>query len=77
MRNKKTEAIIILCCGLICIAAALYVYLVAHTIHTDSDSSRILDLNRLLRTFGRRGTSILIAIPGLIMIYVSIKKLSK
>ena len=76
MRNKKTEAIIIIFCGLVCITVAYYVYFVAHTIYTNSDSSRVQDLNRLLKTFGKTGTAIIIAIPGLIAIYAGIKKLS-
>ena len=75
MRNKKGEAIIILVCGLVCIAAACYVYFVAHTIYSNSDSSRVQDLNRLLKTFGKTGTAILFVIPGLIAIYAGIKKL--
>lgn len=75
MRNKKAEAIIIFLCGLVCIAAACYVYLVAHTIYTNSDSSRVQDLNRLLNTFGKTGTAILFAIPGFIAIYAGTKKL--
>lgn len=77
MRNKKAEAIIIFFCGLACLAAAAYIYLVAHTIYPDSDSSRVRDLNRLLDTFGKTGTAILVAIPGLIFIYTAIKKLRK
>lgn len=77
MRNKKTEAVVILCCGIICIAAALYVYYVAHTIYPDSESSRVRDLNRLLNTFGKTGTSVLIAIPGVILVYTAIRKLRK
>jgi hypothetical protein len=75
MRNKKTEAIIIILCGLVCIAAACYVYFVAHTIYPNSDSSRVQDLNSLLKTFGKTGTAIIIAIPGLIAIYAGVKKL--
>ncbi len=77
MRNKKAEAIIILFCGLVCLAAAGYIYFVAHTVHPDSGSSRVRDLNRLLNTFGKTGTALLVAIPGLIMIYVAVKKLKK
>jgi hypothetical protein len=75
MRNKKAEAIIIFLCGLVCIAAACYVYFVANTIYPNSDSSRVQDLNSLLNTFGKTGTAIIIAIPGLIAIYAGLKKL--
>jgi len=77
MRNKNAEAIIILFCGLTCLAAACYIYFVAHTVHPDPDSSRVRHLNRLLNTFGKTGTAILVAIPGLIMIYAGVKKLRK
>lgn len=76
MRYKKAEAIIITFCGAVCLAAACYVYFVAHTIYPNSDSSRLQDLNSLLKTFGKTGTAIVIAIPGLIAIYAGIKKLS-
>jgi hypothetical protein len=73
--RKKTEAIIIFLCGLVCIAAACYVYFVAYAIYPNSDSSRVQDLNWLLKTFGKTGAAIIIAIPGLIAIYTGIKKL--
>lgn len=75
MRNKKAEAIIIVLCGLVCIAAACYVHFVAHTIYPNSHSSRVQDLNSMLNTFGKTGTAIIIAMPGLIAIYAGIKKL--
>jgi len=75
MRNKKAEGVIILFCGLVCIAAACYIYFTAHTIYPDSDSSRVQDLNWLLKTFGKAGTAIIFAIPGLILLYAAIKKL--
>jgi hypothetical protein len=75
MRNEKAEATIIIFCGLVCIAVACYVYFVAHTIYPNSSSSRVQDLNWLLKTFGKTGTAILFTIPGLIAIYAGIKKL--
>jgi hypothetical protein len=77
MRNKKAEAVIIIFCGLVCIAAGCFVYLVANSIYPDSDSSRVHDLNWLLSYFGKTGTATLFAIPGLIMLYAGYRKLKK
>lgn len=76
MQKKKTEAVIIILCGLVCLAAACYVYFTAYTIYADSGSSRVQDLNRFLKTFGKTGTAIIIAIPGLIAVYAGLKKWS-
>jgi uncharacterized membrane-anchored protein YitT (DUF2179 family) len=75
MRNKKAEAIIIIFCGLVCIAAACFVFFVANTIYPNSESSRVQNLNILLNTFSKTGTAIIIAIPGLMAIYAGVKKL--
>ncbi len=69
-----TAAIFILFCGLVCIAAACYVYFVAHIIYSNSDSSRVQNLNRLLQTFGKTGTAIIFSIPGIIAAYACVKK---
>ncbi len=74
MRNKKAVAVIIILCGLVCITAACYVYFAAHTIYSNSDSSSVQDLNRLLKTFGKTGTAIIFAIPGLIAVYAGVKR---
>lgn len=61
-------------CGLICIAAGLFVCFTAHTIYPHSASSRVQDLNRLLKTFGKTGTAVLFAIPGFVALYFGWKR---
>lgn len=77
MRNKKAEGAIIIFCGLVCIAAGAFVYLTAHKIYPDSDSSRVQDLNWLLKKFGKTGTAVLFAIPGLIAVSAGLWKMKK
>lgn len=77
MKNKKAEGIILIICGLICIAAGLFVYFTAHTIYPASESSRVQDLNWLLETFGKTGTALLFSAPGVIAIYAGVKRLAK
>lgn len=77
MINKKAEGGVLIFCGLICIAAGLFVYFTAHTIYPHSDSSRVQDLNWLLKTFGKAGTAGLFSAPGLIAIYAGVKRLAK
>ena len=74
MKNKKAEGIILIVCGLACIAAGVFVYLVAHKIYPDTDSLRVRDLNWMLTNFGRTGTAILFSIPGSILIYAGLKR---
>jgi hypothetical protein len=77
LKNKKTEGIILIICGLICIAAGLFVYFTAHTIYPDSQSTRVQDLNWLLKTFGKTGTALLFALPGIIALYSGWKRFLK
>lgn len=75
MKSKKAEGLILIFCGLICIAAGLFVYFTAHTIYPESQSSRVQDLNWLLKTFGKTGTAVLFAIPGFIAFYSGWKRI--
>ena len=68
MKNKKLNAWVMIAAGLLIIAMGLFVYFEAHTIFPDSGSSRVQDLNRLLRTFGRSGTSLLFGAIGLAIV---------
>lgn len=77
MEKRRVEAAIILFCGLVCIAAGCFVYFTAHKIYPDTDSSRVRDLNWLLENFGKTGTVLLLAFPGLMAIYVGARKLKK
>lgn len=77
MKNKKAEGLLIIFCGLVCIAAGLFVYFVANKIYPDTDSSRVRDLNWLLETFGKTGTAILFALPGVIAVYAGFRKIKK
>lgn len=73
--NNTVQGILILFTGLIIISCSLYIYFVIDKSYPNSTSSRVQDLNWLLNTFGKTGTAILFAIPGLIAIYAAIKKL--
>jgi len=75
MQNKKAEGAIIILCGLLCIAAAAFVYFIANKIYPDSGSSRVQDLNWLLQKFGKTGTSILLSVPGIWAIYAGGRKM--
>lgn len=77
MKNKKAEGGIFIFCGLVCIAAGLFVYFTAHTIYPHSESSRVQDLNWLLKTFGKTGTALLFSAPGVIAIYAGVRRLTK
>ncbi|HQW84059.1 MAG TPA: hypothetical protein PK987_06360 [Ferruginibacter sp.] len=77
MKSKKVEALIFLFTGLIIISAGLYIYFAAHTIYPNSDSSRVQDLNWLLKKFGRAGTAILILATGIISVYWGIRRLKR
>ena len=77
MKNRKLEGVIILLCGVICIGAGLYIYSTAHTIYPNSGSSRVQDLNWLLRNFGKTGTAILFALPGFIAVYIGLGKIGR
>lgn len=67
-------AILYLLIGLILIAAGLYVYFVAHVIYPNSDSSRVHDMNWLLRYLGKTGVTILFSSIGLIYVILGIRK---
>jgi cytochrome c biogenesis factor len=77
MKNKKLEAFIFIITGLIIVACGLYIYFVSHTIYHDTDSSRGRDLNWLLKTFGRTGTTLLIGAIGFIPLYLGLRKLTR
>jgi uncharacterized membrane-anchored protein YitT (DUF2179 family) len=77
MINRKTESILLILIGLIITGCGLYIYFVAHTIYPRSESSRVQDLNWLLKTFGKTGTAILFGLTGLIPVWVGIKKIIK
>lgn len=76
MKNRKAEGIILIMLGTIIICSGLYVYFVAHTIYPNSSSSRVQDLNWLLKTFGKTGTAALFIFIGCLPVYWGIKKLS-
>jgi len=75
MKNRKAEGAIIIFCGLVCIAAGAFVYVTAHKIYPDSASSRVQDLNWLLERFGKTGTALLFAFPGLLAVYLGARKI--
>jgi len=75
--NIKFHTILLMITGLIIIACGLYIYFVAHTIYPDSTSSRVQNLNWLLRNFGRLPTTIIFVLIGCIFLFKGIGKLCK
>lgn len=76
-KNKKIHAALLILSGLIIIGCGLYVYFVAHTIYPHSGSSRVQDLNWLLRTFGKTGTAALFIFIGFFPFYWGTGKLRR
>lgn len=74
MINKKKESIILILLGLIIICSSLYIYVFENTIFPATDSVRVKELNWLLSNFGKAGTAVLIAIPGIFLFYLGIRK---
>jgi hypothetical protein len=75
MKKKGIEGVVILFCGLVCLAGACFIYFTAHKIYPDTNSSRVRDLNWLLENFGKTGTAVLIAVPGLLAVLLGVRKL--
>ncbi len=61
--------------GLLVIGAGLFIYFVAHTIYPDSPSTRVQNLNWLLKTFGKTTTASVFGIIGLVMIISGARKI--
>jgi len=74
MRNKKLEGGLLIISGLIIIGAAFYIYFFVDKTYPGSTSSRVQDLNWLLRTFGKTGTAVLFTVIGVIPLYFGGKK---
>lgn len=77
MKREKVESIILIVIGLIIIASGLYIYFVANTIYPDTNSSRVRQLNWLLKNFGKNGTTILISIVGAFFVILGFRRLKK
>lgn len=77
MKRNKRDGFILLCCGLVIIAAGLFIYAVVHSIYPNSDSSRVQDLNKLLTLFGKTGTAVLVSAVGLLFVILGLKKLNR
>lgn len=76
MKNKRTQAVILMLMGFIMIGAGLYIYFAADIIYDDSGSSRVKDLNRLLKLLGKTGTAVLVSATGLVFTWIGLRKLN-
>lgn len=74
MKSDKFNGGAMIVTGLLVIGAGLFIYFIAHTIYPDSPSTRVQNLNWLLKTFGKTTTASLIGIIGLLMIVWGIRK---
>lgn len=76
MKNKKTEGIIILFTGLVILFFAWFIYFI-YTPVSNTDSSRLKDLNRLVDSFGKLPTAIIIGLIGFFACMYGVKKISR
>lgn len=74
MKSQKFNGIAMIVTGLVVIGAGLFIYFIAHTVYPDTPSTRVQNLNWLLKTFGKTTTASLFAIIGLLMIISGIRK---
>jgi hypothetical protein len=74
VKNKKIESILLIFSGLVITGSGLFIYFIVDTIYTNSGSSRVQQLNWLLRNLGRTPTALLICLAGLIPLYAGIRK---
>ncbi|HRI23911.1 MAG TPA: hypothetical protein PLZ45_04515 [Ferruginibacter sp.] len=75
MKSDKFNGIAMIVTGLLVIGAGLFIYFVAHTIYPDSPSTRVQNLNWLLKTFGKTTTASVFGIIGLVMIISGARKI--
>lgn len=75
MKGNKLNGLILLCCGIMIIAAGLFIYFLAHQVYPVSDSPRVQDLNTLLNLFGKTGTALLVSVMGLVFVILGFRKL--
>jgi len=75
MTNVKWQGILLILLGFLLIGSGLYIYFVAHTIYPDSDSSRVQNLNWLLKNIGKEGVIILLSSIGVFFVFLGIRKL--
>ena len=76
MKTNRSKAFILILIGLIIIGAGLYIYFAANIIYDDSGSSRVKDLNCLLKLFGKTGTAVLVSATGLVFTWIGLRKLN-
>ena len=76
MKNKKTEELIILFTGLVILFFAWFIYFI-YTPVSNTDSSRLKDLDRLVESFGKLPTGIIIGVIGFFACLYGVKKISR
>ncbi len=75
MKNRKAEGLLLIIAGLVIIGSAFFIYFYVDKTYPDSSSSRVQQLNWLLNTFGKTGTTALLAVVGLVPVYFGVRKL--
>ena len=76
MKNKKTEGLIILFTGLVILFFAWFIYFI-YTPASNTGSSRLKDLDRLVESFGKLPTAIIIGLIGFFTCLYGVKKISR
>lgn len=74
MRSDKFNGIAMIVTGLVVMGVGIFVYFIAHTIYPDSPSTRVQNLNWLLKTFGKTATASVFGIIGILMIISGTRK---
>ncbi len=77
MKSDKFNGVALIITGLVVIGAGLFVYFIAHTIYPASPSTRVQNLNWLLRTFGKTTTASIFGVIGLLMIISGVRKIRR
>ncbi|HNU88958.1 MAG TPA: hypothetical protein PKJ94_11725 [Ferruginibacter sp.] len=74
MTPDKFNGVAMIVTGLVVVGAGVFIYFIAHTMYPDSLSTRVQNLNWLLKTFGKTTTASIFGIIGLLMIISGIRK---
>lgn len=77
MKKDKTGAIVMFFAGLLIIFMAWFIYTQFETKSGSYQSSRLEDVNRLVKLLGKLPTAVIIASIGLLISFFALKKLVK
>ena len=76
MKNKKIEGVIILFTGLLILFFAWFIYFI-YTPVSNTDSSRLKDLNWLVDNLGKLPTAIIAGVIGIFACLQGIKRINR